>query len=296
MHLTPPTAETPLLPWLLNALAPMNRTRVKQLLQSGRVRVNDSPITRHDHPVKPGDRIEIAREGVGAIREPGSKQGEITILVRDDDVIAIDKPATLLPVATETQKEDTAFVRLNAHLAQRRAGRAFVVHRLDRETSGVLLFARNPETRDKLQADWEQVEKTYLAIVEGRPNPPAGTVENFLVEGKNLRVRAVSKDVTDAKRAVTDYRVLMGKANLSLVRVELKTGRKHQIRVHLAGLGCPIIGDKVYGSTSNLAGRMGLHAWRLAFNHPTTRDRVEVEAPYPAQLARVLNLPSPSTK
>ena len=281
-NLPPPTSEAPLLDWLLAALAPANRTRVKQLLRSGRVRVNGTPATRHDHPLRPGDRVSVARDA------PAARPAGIAVVYEDDALVAIDKPAGLLAVATEAEKTDTAFARLRARLAARRAGRPFVVHRLDRETSGLLLFARSPGVRDRLQADWGGVAKTYLAVVEGAPDPAAGVVENFLAEGRDLRVRAGRRGGGDARRAVTRYRVVAARGRYALVEVGLGTGRRHQVRVHLAGLGCPVAGDAAYGARTDPAGRLGLHAWRLAFDHPVTGRRVELESPLPEVLRRVV--------
>jgi 23S rRNA pseudouridine1911/1915/1917 synthase len=290
-ELPAPTAETSLLVWLLDVLQPMNRTRVKQLLWAGRIVVNNTPTTRHDHPLRPGDRVTIARESSPRVRDGNLKRDEIAVVYADDVLIAIDKPSGLLTVATESEKLDTAFARLNAHLAMQKAGRPFVVHRLDRETSGLLLFARSAEIRDRLQANWDRVTKTYLAVVEGEPKPPEGTIDNFLIEGRDLRVRASNRSHANAKQAVTRYRVTATRGNYSLVEVELQTGRKHQIRVHMAGLGCPVIGDVVYGATTNPAGRLGLHAWRLAFDHPLTGKRVELESSFPEKLKRVVDMP-----
>ena len=283
--LASPTTDAQLLAFLLETLAPMNRTRVKQLLRSGRVTVNGASVTRHDHPLHTGDRVAVVREvpATQAALSPG-----FAIVYEDDAVMVIDKPPGLLTVATEAEKTDTAFVRLSVHLESRRAGRPFVVHRLDRDTSGLLLFAKSDAVRDLLQANWEAVEKTYLAVVEGVPAPPEGRVENFLTEGRDLRVRASARPGPDAKRAVTRYRVVATHTRFALVEVGLETGRKHQIRVHLAGLGCPVIGDRVYGAKTDPAGRLGLHAWRLAFDHPATGRRVELESPLPEALRRVV--------
>jgi 23S rRNA pseudouridine1911/1915/1917 synthase len=284
-NLPPPTAAAPLLDWLLSALAPTNRTRVKQLLRSGRVSVNGTPVTRHDHPLCPGDRVSVARDAPAA-RAAGP--AGITIAYEDDALVVVDKPAGLLAVATDSEKTDTAFARLRAHLAARRAGRPFVVHRLDRETSGLLLFARSPGVRDRFHAGWDGVVKTYLAVVEGVPGPVEGVVENFLTEGRDLRVRAGRRAGGGAKWAVTRYRAVATRGRYSLVEVGLGTGRKHQIRVHLAGLGCPVVGDPAYGATTDPAGWLGLHAWRLAFDHPVTGRRVELESPLPEVLRRVV--------
>ena len=274
-RLAAPTSEAPLLAWLLVALEPTNRTRVKQLLQRGCVSVNGLPITRHDHHVKPGDAIAISRTG-----QPSERVKSVPIVYEDDAFIAIDKPSGLLTVATESEKLDTAFARLSALLEIRNAGRPFVVHRLDRETSGLLLFARTPEVRDRFQTSWDGVTKTYLAVVEGKPRPTEGVLENYLTEGKNLRVR-VSAPGGDAKHAITRFRLIANRRPYSLVEVVLQTGRKHQIRVHLAGLGCPVIGDPDYGAKTDRAGRLGLHAWKLSFTHPLTEKPIELESPLP---------------
>lgn len=281
-RLPPPDQETPLLPWLLTALSPMSRTRVKELLGRGHVQVNGGTVTQFDHPLKPGDRVELSKSASPRKRDPND-----AIVYEDDAVIVIDKPAGLLSVATEKEKLDTAFARLSAHLEERRAGRPFVVHRLDRDTSGLLLFARTPEVRDQLQAAWEKVEKRYLAVVEGTPQPAEGTVRNFLLEGRDLRVRVVAQGGGEAKLAVSRYRVLHSVNGLSLVEVVLETGRKHQIRVHLAGLGCPVAGDKLYGARTDPAKRLALHAWKLAFDHPASGKRVELEAKLPGELKRL---------
>ncbi len=285
--LKPPAADALLLEWLLAALAPMNRTRVKQLLRSGRVMVNGASATRHDHPLRAGDTVFVARDA-----PPPPRATDPLIVYEDAALVAIDKPTGLLTVATEKEKQDTAFVRLNDYLAARAAGRAFVVHRLDRETSGLLLFARDEETRDALQAAWETTEKTYLAVVEGAPRVAEGRVENLLTEGSDLRVRAGTRPGPDAKRAVSTYRVLASRDSYSLVEVRIDTGRKHQIRVHMAGLGCPIAGDRMYGAKTDPARRVCLHAWQLAFDHPNTGARVELESAFPKELARVAGNPA----
>jgi 23S rRNA pseudouridine1911/1915/1917 synthase len=248
------------------------------------VQVNGASVTRHDHPLRVGDKVSISREAP----PPASDLAGITIVHEDAHLLVIDKPAGLLTVATESEKTDTAFARLNDHLAARNAGRPFVVHRLDRDTSGLLLFARSADVRDELQANWDAVTKTYLAVVEGTPHEAEGVVENYLTEGRDLRVRASKHPGKDAKRAVSCYKVRESRGDYSLVEVMLETGRKHQIRVHMAGLGCPVAGDKMYGSTTNPAKRLCLHAWRLAFDHTTTGDRVELESPLPPVLARVV--------
>jgi len=142
--------------------------------------------------------------------------------------------------------------------------------------------------RDDFKANWDKVTKTYLAVVEGKPRQEEGVVENFLLEGRDLRVRSVRKG-GGGRRAVTHYRILAAHGPYTLLEVGLQTGRKHQIRVHLTGLGCPLIGDPLYGSASDPAGRLGLHSQR--FEHPTVRRRLELESPLPSALRRVVAVP-----
>ena len=153
-NLPTPSADAELLEWLLATLRPMSRTRVKQVLRSGRVTVNGTSITSHEHPVRVGDQVSITRE---APESPEAKRRGLVVAYEDESLVVIDKQPGLLTVATESEKTDTAFARLRALLAARRSGRPFVVHRLDRETSGLLLFALRPEIRDRLQANWGSV-------------------------------------------------------------------------------------------------------------------------------------------
>jgi 23S rRNA pseudouridine1911/1915/1917 synthase len=284
--LPPPTEQVPLLPWLLSTLAPMNRTRVKEVLRSGRVEVNGTSVTRHDHPLHPGDRVRLLRDPPPA-RDP--RMAGLTIAYEDDAVVVLDKPSGLVTVAASPgDPTDSAFSKLNRAMEARHAGRVFVVHRLDRGTSGLLMFARTADIRDRIQANWETVSKTYLAVVDGVPDPAEGVIDNFLTEGDDLTVRASRTERPGSRRAISRYRVVSTRGRCSLVEVVIETGRKHQIRVHMAGLGCPVVGDKRYAATFNPAGRLGLHAWRLAFDHPTTGRRVELESPFPKELRRLV--------
>ena len=287
-----PTAEGPLLAWLLVALKPMSRTRVKELLRHGRVVVNGAAVTQFDHPLRPGDRVLIDR--APALGERGPRPAPLPVAYQDDAVVVIDKPAGLLSVATAAEKLDTAFARLNAALEAKKQGRPFVVHRLDRETSGLLLFARSAALRGVLQAGWPAVAKTYLAVVDGTPRPAEGVVENHLAEGTDLRVHKCGPDREGAMWAVTRYKTVASAGGRSLVEVYLETGRKHQIRFHMARMGCPVVGDQLYGLPGTPEGRLGLHAWRLAFDHPTTGKRVEVESPLPDELRDLVRGPDPA--
>jgi 23S rRNA pseudouridine1911/1915/1917 synthase len=279
-----PDVAGPLLPWLLAALRPMSRTRIKELLHRGHVTVNGVVTTRFDHPLQPGDSVKVAHQK--PLKDELAKVG-LRILYMDEHILVIDKPAGLLTVATEGEKTRTAFALLLSHLEAHKQGRPFVVHRIDRETSGLLLFALSGEVRDRLQKNWSSITKTYLGVVEGQPRPPKGTVRSQLRERKSLRVHE-ARDAEDARLAVTHYRLLSTRAPYSLVEVELETGRKHQIRVHMADLGCPIMGDAVYGAKTNPANRLGLHAWRLELAHPVTREPLTFTSPLPAVLQKLV--------
>ena len=182
------TKPCKLLPFLVDSLKPMSRTKVKEMLQGARIRLAGQILTNHSHPLNQGDVVEVLVRGL--VAQNRSAFSGLGIVYEDRDLIVIDKPAGLLSVATEIQKEYTAFALLGAQLNTRRGGRPFVVHRLDKDTSGLLIFARSIEARDLLQAAWPFVKKTYLAIVEGRPkevNPryAVGTTKTWFFPGKS---------------------------------------------------------------------------------------------------------------
>ena len=282
-----PKASTALLPWLHQALgASMPKGRVTQLLRMGRIAVNGAAVTRHDHAIGPADTLALLPRAAAPadVSRPGCR---VPVIHFDDNIIVVDKPAGLLSVATETNTTDTAFTRLRQWLEQNRGGRPFVVHRLDRETSGLLLFARSAEMRDRLQAGWDHVSKIYLALCSGVPHPPEGTIDSYLEEGDDLKVRVRPREGGGAKRAISRYRALATRRGITLMEVALETGRKHQIRVHMASLGCPVAGDRVYGSGEGP--RMALHAWKLAFQHPGTGHDMAFEAPPPSIFGPIPN-------
>ena len=269
----------PLLDVLAQHFSQGSRNTLRQRLRMGCVDVNGAPAGRHDQPVQTGDVIEILAKAGG--RAHTRSAARLPILFDDDDLIAIVKPSGLLSVSTDEERERTALALTRD--AARRPGRPadlWPVHRLDRETSGVLLFARSREVRDRVQADWANTQKVYLALVEGIPEPADGMIDQPLWEDDNLRVRVGAHP--DAKAARTRYRTLERGRDASRLEVELDTGRKHQIRAHLAWLGHPIVGDDRYGTS---AARLCLHAWRLVVRHPADGRELRLEAPIPPALA-----------
>ena len=268
-----------LLAFLRKALPDWKRSTLEQRIRAGCVTVNGSTRTRNDVLVV-GDEVNV----VGRSDSPAAKAlpAGIRIVYEDKDLVAIDKPAGLLSVSSAAEKERTALALLREHLSTpRQPMRLWPVHRIDRETSGVLLFAKSADAREQLQSEWDTTRKFYLALVEGRPDPPSGVVDRPLWEDRNLFVH-VGAHAT-AKDARTRYATLETRAARTLLEVELDTGRRHQIRAHLAWLGHPIVGDPRYGSAGP---RMGLHALRLIVRHPLDGRELALEAPAPKALTR----------
>ena len=266
-----------------------NRTRVKQFLKYQAVAVNNKTIVTHDHQLHPGDSISLSFEKK-TIPDSAPKFG-IQILYEDDAVLVIDKPAGLLTIGTERERTKTAYFQLNEFLRERnpdKKERIFIVHRLDRETSGLIVFAKNEAVKRRLQENWNAVEKKYLAVVEGVPKDKEGTISGYLNETSTLRVYE-DKASKKAKYAVTKYKVLKSSRDNSLVEIGLETGRKHQIRVHFSGIGHPVAGDKKYGAETDPLKRLALHASRLSFMHPLTKKRMDFESKPPHVFEPLIN-------
>ncbi len=208
----------------------------------------------------------------------------LAVLYEDKDILVVDKPAGLLTVATEREKARTAQSILTEYIRTgcgRSRKRIYVVHRLDRDTSGVLIFAKSEEAMLRLKAGWKQTEKKYLAVVHGRLEKQSGTITSYLAEDKAYNVYPTS-DTTKGKLSQTAYTVLRMTKNYSLLEVVLLTGRKNQIRVHLAGLGHPIVGDPKYGNADEKQPRMALHARSISFNHPFTGVKLAFQSAEPS--------------
>lgn len=266
------------------------RTTLKQLLRHGAVYVNGNPVTRHDHLLEPRDRVVIER-GQAAPRRK-SKVERPEIVFEDRHIIVINKPEGLLTIATEKETHRTAYRQVTAYVQEdrpHRGERIFIVHRLDRDTSGLLVFARTEEAKRAMQDHWERAEKKYYALVEGVPRPSEGTIRSHLREHpKSLRMHSAPPS-GDAKLAVTRYRTLRGGRRFALLEVKLETGRKNQIRAHLSEQGHPIVGDKKYDARTNPIGRLGLHAYFLSFPHPATGKRLLFKTELPKEFSRVLD-------
>jgi len=266
---------------LLDALALLfpdsSKTTLRQMLQSGRVRVNGEVEKNARRALERGDAIDLAQKTALVTLPP-----ELAILHEDDAVIVVLKANGLLTVATERERATTAQAYLNVYLKEKGEDRIHVVHRLDRETSGVLVFAKTFEAREALKEKFAEhdVDRVYVAIIEGEMDPPNGTIRSHLRERKDLRMESVDAH-PDAKLAVTHYRTIETSGRLSMLEIRLETGRKNQIRTHLAEAGHPVAGDRMYGSTINPLGRLGLHAKLLGFDHPVSGKRMVFTAPLP---------------
>lgn len=196
--------------------------------------------------------------------------GGLAILHEDRDIIVVDKPAGLLTISTDREKSRTAYFILTDYVRKGQAksrNRIFIVHRLDRETSGILIFAKTEEAKLRLQSRWEETKKTYLAAVHGRCEKRAETITTYLAENRARGVYTTN-DARKGKLARTAYKVLKETRDYSLLEVDLLSGRKHQIRVHLADIGHPVVGDQRYGKQHNAHQRLALHALTISFAHP----------------------------
>jgi tRNA pseudouridine32 synthase/23S rRNA pseudouridine746 synthase/23S rRNA pseudouridine1911/1915/1917 synthase len=215
------------------------------------------------------------------------------ILHEDRDILVIAKAAGLLTIGTDGERERTAHAALLDYVRKgnpKSPHRVFIVHRLDRDTSGLLVFARSEEAKFRLQAAWPEVEKTYLAVVEGAPPKEEDTLSSYLAENSVGKVYE-TRDPKEGKLSHTRYRILERRGDRTVLEISLLTGRKNQIRVHLAGLGCPIVGDAKYGRADRKSKRLALHAWKLAFPHPWNGRRMEFETPPPASFLALRQSP-----
>lgn len=209
---------------------------------------------------------------------------EIRVLYEDDCLIAINKPSGLLSVATDKEREMTAYRIVKENLAYgNRRLQLFVLHRLDRDTSGILLFAKNRNIQEQMQQKWGEMvtERGYQAIVEGRPEKDEDELRSYISENRAMVV--FRSDSDNGKLAITRYRTVKSNDKYSLLKINILTGRKNQIRVQLSSIGHPIAGDKKYGAKGNPINRLALHADRLTFTHPVSGKSIKINSPLPGR-------------
>lgn len=269
------TAQGPekLLDFLLRELQPRKKTAIKSLLRYGQVAVDDIPTTRFDTPLNAGTHVDVNLTRPFVV----FRHRRLKIVYEDNDIIVVDKDYGLLSVGTGKSGEETAYDILKQYIKLKDpSNKLFVVHRLDRSTSGLMMFAKNIEAKDAMQRNWNNMvlNRTYIAVVEGRPEPSEGTVKSYLKENTAMAMYSVEQPEENAHLAVTRYKTLKTNGGYSTVEVELDTGRKNQIRVHMKDLGTPVAGDRKYGGRPGPFNRIALHARTLRFIHPTTRKEM----------------------
>ena len=294
-------AATELMPFLLSKLGGMTRTSVKQLLSQRRVTVNAGIQTRHDTPLKPGDLVNILQgRGNVELRHP-----KLRIIYEDDALIVVEKKNGLLTVPYNPKSSEMTVLSILKDYVKKQSRKAnvYVVHRLDRETSGVLVFAKSPELQEYMRTYWRQLvsKRTYVALVEGRLEKKEGTITSWLTEDQQTMMVYSSQTDNGGQKAITHYKVVKESAmpsaeqdlaaEYSLVELNLETGRTNQIRVHMQSIGHPVVGDRKYGNgnESSPVDRLCLHAKVLEFIHPMTEKKVRFEAAAPKEMLRMFN-------
>ena len=289
---------TELMPFLLSKLGGMTRTSVKQLLSQRRVTVNAGIQTRHDTPLKAGDIVQVLQgRGNVELRHP-----KLRIIYEDDALIVVEKKNGLLTVPYNPKSSEmTAYSILKEYVKkQSNRNTVHVVHRLDRETSGLLVFAKSPELQEYMRTYWRQLvtKRTYVALVEGKLAQKEGKITSWLTENPHTAMVSSSPVDNGGQLAITNYKVLQElesglenpESDISLIELNLETGRTNQIRVHMASVGHPVVGDRKYGhgNDSSPVDRLCLHARILEFIHPMTEKKVRFETPLPKEFSKAI--------
>lgn len=274
-----------LMEFLAEKMPQASRTKLKSLLSKRIVYVDNVITTQYDFPLQPGMKVQISREK----NKKEFHNKLLKIVYEDAYLIVVEKMQGLLSVNTERQKERTAYNILTEYVQRSgRQHRLYIVHRLDRDTSGLMMFAKDEQTQHTLRDNWHDIvfDRRYVAVVAGEMEKDEGIVRSWLTD----RTLYVHSNPTDdgGKESITHYRTIKRGNGYSLVELHLETGRKNQIRVHMQDLGHPIIGDGRYGLEEvNPIGRLALHAFKLYFYHPVTGEVMRFETPYPAEFKKL---------
>ena len=269
------------LPFLLQKMPSRGRNKVKALLLHRQVSVDGKMVTRHDHPLSVGQVVTILAKG---FRKEGWAQLDygLKLLYEDEHLLIVDKPPGLLTIATDQEKLRTAYRVLTDYVKDQEANaRVFIVHRLDRETSGILMFAKTEAVKLRLQQAWTELvfERQYVAVVEGSVSRQEGLIDTWLKETATKLMVVTPEGI--GERARTHYRVIKKTHDYTQLAVRLDTGKKNQIRVHMQAMGHPVAGDKRYGAKTDPLHRLGLHARILAFYHPVSQVELRFETAVP---------------
>ena len=277
--------ETTLMEFLIYKMPSASRNTIKGLLSHHQVSVGGVPVSQFDFKLFPEDEVIVSKRPIHK-----RQSRDLPIIYEDEDIIALNKPSGLLSIASDREKGKTAYRMVSDYVASEdRRKRVFVVHRLDEDTSGVLIFAKSHEVREALQNNWQDVvtKRYYYAIVEGEVEPKEATLVDYLEEN-DLHLVYVSRNKTKGKRSVTSYKTMVSKDGLTLLDVALASGRKNQIRVQLGHRGHYVIGDDKYGEPINPLGRLGLHAYELAFTNPLNGKSYDLKAPMPDEFKELM--------
>lgn len=285
-----------LLAFVQAKLPEMKRTRLKQMLRHDQIALDGVPVTDALSPLDPGDEVAVNFTREFRI----FRHRRLKLVYEDDDIIVVEKGYGLLSMGNENFRpgtdmhgapRETAYSIMRDYLKWKDpSSKLFIVHRLDRDTSGLMMFAKNVKAKETLQHNWNQMvlERKYVCVVEGCPEELTGSVSSYLKENSKFEVFSLENPEPGAKLAVTRYRTLRQGAGYSLEEVELDTGRKNQIRVHMKQLGTPIAGDQRYGGHSCPAHRLCLHAQTLRFVHPVTRRMMSFSTPIPSPFLKLV--------
>lgn len=275
-----------LLDFIMKEMDGISRNKAKDILQGRGITVDRQLVTRYDFPLEPGMVVRVSKYR----RKTELASRWLRIVYEDKDIIVIEKNPGILSAAS-TGGQFCVKTILDEYFQRRHFKcHAHVVHRLDRETSGLMLYAKTIEAAMCLENDWKGrvFDRRYIAVVGGEMKQEGGTVESWLKDNKAC-VTFSSPTDNGGKLAITHFRVLERSEKYSLVELRLETGRKNQIRVHMSDLGHPVCGDEKYGSTQNPLHRLCLHAYRLFLFHPVTGQRMEFETPYPTDFTNLFN-------
>ncbi len=275
--------EDELLNYLYNHLD-MPKKTIKQYLTHGSIFVNNNRTTKYNMRLLPGMNIVIDTNS------KSKKTLPFDILFEDDHIIVVNKPSGLLTIATNKEKEKTLYHIVREYLVSKnKNAKVFIVHRLDKDTSGIVLFAKDEKTKNKLQENWNEYVslREYIAVVHGTLKKKEDRIVEYLKETKTNLVYTTKKD--DGKEAITNYKVLKENNQYSLVSIFLETGRKNQIRVAFQSLKNPIVGDKKYGDKNDLENRLYLHANRLKIYYPEIKKEILFETATPNEFKKIMN-------
>ena len=278
-------APAELLPFVTENLPEIKRTRLKQMLAHNQIAVNGTPVRQFNHPVQPGDTVSVnfTREFQVFYNR------RLKIVYEDDDILVVNKGYGLLSMGNDKVKDGTAYSILKDYLKRKDPrNKIFIIHRPDRDTSGLMMFAKNEKAKEAMQHNWNNMvlNRKYVTVVEGDVEEPQGVVRSYLGETSQFEVFSTD-DPSQGKLAVTRWTRLKEGSEYSLLEVELDTGRKNQIRVHMKDIGHPISGDRKYGAEASPIHRLALHARTLRFIHPVTRREMMFETPVPSSFIRL---------